>query len=468
MLIRNYAELTSHGNARGRKTVLEIIEAGLAAADPYQNVRRMLRIEDVKLLVGCRDYAIRGTEKLDLPLVFDLSTLGDVYVFGGGKAVQRIAEAIEDALGDLVTDGQINVKKGEPKRCSKVNVTFAGHPLPDEDGVKGATRKYELEKKVKPGDLVFHMTSGGGTATLGWPAPGITLQDLRDVTQMLYFEKGASMPEKNAVVSRLRVPRDGGRKPGVPVIYISSSETPPGTHADHHRSFPSTDAIEILKRYGLWDKVSQRVRSHLERAHDDPMYDSKRTPIHSEYDYDEIYSFRAIGPEYVLAAAKKKAEEMGIKAHILCSSVNDIEAGSVSATVANIAREVERNGSPFTAPCVLLLGGEPTVSIGKASGKGGRSQEFALSAAPWLEGSAGIVVAAADSDGTDGPTDAAGGIVDGCTMERAAAAGLDVFEELDNHNSYEVLTKLGDALFAGQLGQNLRSLFLACIDTPNK
>jgi glycerate-2-kinase len=464
MLIKNHQAITSHGNNALRKTILEIIEAGLAAADPYQNVRKMLRVENGKLYAGLKEFAIRGTENLELPLVFDVSKIGNVYIFGGGKAVQRIALAIEDALGDLVTDGQINVKKGEPKWCRKINVTFAGHPLPDEDGVRGAQRKYELERQVKPGDLVFHMTSGGGTATLGWPAPGITLQDLRDVTYKIYFEKGASMPEKNAVVSRLRVPRDGGPKPGIPVIFISSSETPPGTHNDHHRSFPSTDAIEILKRYGAWDEISDRVKAHLERVHDDPMFNSRRTPIHSEYDYDTIYSFRAIGPEYMLAAAQQKAQELGIQAHIMCSSLNDIEASSISGALANIAREVDRHGRPFQPPCILLFGGEPTVSIGKATGVGGRNQEFALAAAPWLEGNRNILVAAIDSDGTDGPTEVAGGIVDGFTMERAASAGLDMYTELDNHNSYTVLTKLGDAFLTGQLGQNLRSLFLVYID----
>ncbi len=468
MIIKNSAELASHGNQKGRQIVLDVIEAGLRAADPYPNVKKMLRMENGKLYIGHEQFAGEMGREVKLPLVFDVSKLGNVYIFAGGKAVQRIAEAIEDTLGDLVTDGQVNIKRGEPIRCKRIRVTPAGHPLPDEAGVEGARRKYELEKQVKPGDLVFHMTSGGGTATLGWPAPGITLEDLREVTRMVYFEKGASMPEKNAVVSRLRVPRNGGPKPGIPVIFIRSSETPPGGHEDHHRSFPSRDAIEILKRYDLWDKVSERVRKHLEKVHNDPLYESRRTPIHSEFDYDTIYTFRAIGPEYMLAAAKQKAEELGLSAHILCSSINDIEASAIAGTVANIAREIERNGGPFAAPCVLLMGGEPTVSTGGATGIGGRNQEFALAAAPWISKSQNIVVGAMDSDGTDGPTEMGGALVDGYTMQRAQESGLDLYAELDNHNSYGALSKLGDTILAGQLGRNLRSLFVVYVGKPGE
>ncbi len=158
---------------------------------------------------------------------------------------------------------------------------------------------------------------------------------------------------------------------------------------------------------------------------------------------------------------------MGIQAHILSSSINDIEASAVAGTMANIAREIERHGRPFRPPCLLIMGGEPTVSTGGATGKGGRNQEFALAVASWIGGNRRIVVGAVDSDGTDGPTEVAGGIVDGDTMQRAAAAGIDVFTELDNHNSNQVLTSLGDTVLTGQLGQNLRSLFLAYIDKPS-
>jgi glycerate 2-kinase len=157
MLVKNYEDLTSHGNMEGRRIVLDIIEAGLKAADPYPNIRKMVRIEDGNLLVGHKSYAVHNTVNAELPLIFDLSKVGNVYLFGGGKAVQRMAQAVEDSLGDMVIDGQINAKKGDALRCKKVNVTFAGHPIPDEDSVVGAKRKHEIESKVKKGDIVFYL-----------------------------------------------------------------------------------------------------------------------------------------------------------------------------------------------------------------------------------------------------------------------------------------------------------------------
>jgi glycerate-2-kinase len=157
---------------------------------------------------------------------------------------------------------------------------------------------------------------------------------------------------------------------------------------------------------------------------------------------------------------------MGLSAHILSSSLNDLEVGTVAATLANIAREVENYRRPFCPPCVMIFGGEPTVSIGQATGKGGRNQEFALSAAPWIAGSGHIAVAAADTDGADGTTDVAGGIVDGYTVTRAQENGIDLFKESLNHNSHGVLAKLEDTIVTGTLGQNLRSLFVIYVASP--
>ncbi len=467
MIVKNVEALTAHGNVEGRRLVLDIIEAGLRAADPYPNIQAMLHVEGDTVVIGHPRFAVGETANVDLPLRVDLSKGGRVYLFGGGKAVQRMAQAVEDRLGGLITDGQINAKKGEPRRLTRVPVTFAGHPIPDEDSVAGAQRKHVLEAQVQSGDLVFYFTSGGGSATLTWPAPGLTLADVQSVTRMLYFEKGASMPEKNRVLSKLRTPRTGHVIRGAPLIYLTSSETPTGPAA-RHRRFPSTDAIAILQRYALWDQVPPAVRTHLQRTHADPRYDAYGTPIHSQYHYDSIYRFRVMGPEYMLAGAQRRAEKRGLPAHILSASLNDIEASAIGQTLAGIALEVEHHRRPFSPPCVLLVGGEPTVSVGTATGRGGRNQEFALATAPWIAGSDHIVVAACDCDGADGPTDVAGGIVDGATMARAEAAGLDVYAELDNHNAYEVLAQLGDTIETGVLGQNLRSLFTVYINTPRQ
>ena len=191
MVITNRAELLAHGNAAGRRVVLDVLEAGLRAPDPYANTRRIVRVEGRRLIVGDPELSEpRG----QAPLVFDLDEVGAIYVLGGGKAVQRIAEAVEDALGELITDGQINAKRGDTVRLKRIPVTLGGHPLPDEARVAGARRILDILRRARKGDIVFYFTSGGGTALTALPAPGISLDDLREVYRVLYFGSGANMP----------------------------------------------------------------------------------------------------------------------------------------------------------------------------------------------------------------------------------------------------------------------------------
>ena len=459
MVVKNYSNLISHGNIEGRKTILRIIEAGLDAANPYPYIKNMMRIEDDVLFISSNASNFEKTTSAKQTLTFDLSQIEHIYLLGGGKAVQRMAQAVEDILGDLITAGQINAKKGEAKLCERVHVTFAGHPIPDEESVKGAQRKHRIEQKITNRDLVFYFTSGGGTATLAWPAPGLTLKDIQEVTKLLYFEKGASMPEKNRVLGKLRMPRKG-KTIHAPLVYLRSSETPVAGYV-YHRPFPSTNAIDILKRYKLWNQVPKSVRSHLKRVHNDPQYDAYRPPpIHSEFYYPHIHQFRVTGPEQMLKAAKICAEDQGIHSHIISSSLNDVEVQPIAETFANIACEIDRRGEPFKPPCILIIGGELTVSTEKTTGLGGRNQEFVLATAPYINGNSEIIIAAIDADGADGPTNVAGRIVDGYSMLRAEQLGINIFEDLKNHNAYRTLTKLGDAVFTGVLGQNLRSLIM--------
>ena len=463
LIIRNMDELTSHGNIEGRREALCILEAGLEASDPYDNTRKLIRIQDGKLIVGHKDFIRRENPSMltvKLPLQFDLSEIGSVYVVGGGKAAQRMAKAMEDALGDLITDGQINAKKGEPLMLRRIKVTFAGHPMPDEDSIEGARRIMEIEQKARKGDIVFLSLSGGASALTALPGPGLSLKDIQDVTRMLYFQRGASMPETNAVRGDLIMLRHERLVGDATLIQFVTEEFPPEIplariHAKRSQSLSSSysGAIEVLKRFQIWDLVPRSVRLYLEKS--DPEYG----PIRREdVEGRPRYYFRPFGPEYMLEGARRRADEKGISAHVLVSSLNDIEARAVGDMMAFIAQEVEVNGRPFKPPCVILFGGESRVAIGDSTGRGGRNQEFVLSAAPRVEDSRNIVVASADSDGTDGPTDVAGGLVDGYTMERTRKAELNVFDELGNHNSHEVLARLGDTIITGALSTNVRGL----------
>ena len=456
-IIQNTEELLSHGNVGGRRVVLDILEAGLRASDPYESVRKLVRVEDGKLIVGCENAAAPQGQK---PLVFDLSRVGHIYVIGGGKAAQRQARALEDALGDLITEGHVNAKKGDTVQLERIGVALAGHPIPDEDSVAGARKIVEVARKARKGDVVFFSESGGGSALLTLPAPGVSLQDLQDLNRVLYFECGASMWDTNAVRNMLTVLRSREvRYVGeATFIQISTDERPPGLRihtgkSDGQRSSDEAyrHAVAVLKAYRCWDRVSESIRRFLLAA--DPQY-GPLTPD----ELARMHRFRVIGPEQMLEAAQRRARELGLSATIVASSLSDVEAKAAGDVFAYMAQEAEVYGRPLKPPCVLLCGGELLVTVGAATGAGGRNQEFVLSMAPRIAQSGRIVAASVDSDGSDGPTDVAGGIVDGLTMDRARDAGFDVFEEVRRHNSNPVLRKLGDGIFTGVRGTNVQDL----------
>ena len=421
--------------------------------------RRLCASRTGRLLVGHPGFS----EPPGQPeLAFDLAAVGNIYVVGGGKVAQRQAEALEEILGDRIAGGQINAKKGDTVRLKRIPVTLAGHPIPDQDSVAGARRIVEIERSARPGDIVFLCHSGGATALTALPAPGISLADLQTVYRLLYFECGAAMPVANAVRNQLVVLHS--RHPryvnGATLIQLQTLETPPElrVHAYEPPKYGDSGyraAREVLHAYQCWDRVSEAVRAFLTAA--DPRYGQLRP---EEVAGKAFHSFRTMGPETMLAAAKQRAEVLGLQAVVLASSLNDVEARTIGEALGYIATEVEQLGQPFAPPCMLILGGELVVTVGDATGCGGRNQEFVLAAAGRIAGSAHIAIASVDSEGTDGPTEAAGGIVDGATLGRAQAAGLDIGAELANHNSSAVLGGLDDLIVTGVRGTNVRDLRL--------
>jgi glycerate-2-kinase len=463
MIINNFKSLISHGNISGRQTVLEMMEAGFAATDPYKNTRALIKLDGNKLIIGRKNFPFQGTDSKIFgfePLVFDLSQIGNIYVTGGGKAAQRMALAIEDVLGDRITAGHICAKKGESIELKRIGLTLAGHPIPDKDSVEGAKRIMEIELNAKQDDIVFNLLSGGGTALMTLPGPGLTLDDIKNVTQKLYFEQGASIMDANAVRSQLVILRGRhGRNVGDATrIEFSTSPYPTvlrnkGYIRKKHGGRGYKGAIEVLKKHRLWDEVSQSIRDYLLKK--DPKYGSIRP---DELKGKPQFRFIVIESGDMLEAAKRQGEKMGINTVIIASSPEDIEARAYGKSLSLIAIEEEVYKRPFNLPCAIIAGGELLVSTRNTTGIGGRNQEFALSTAPKIEGSLQIVVASADSDGADGPTNVAGGIVDGLTIARAEELGINIFDELDNHNSFEVFDKLGDHIITGTRGTNVQDL----------
>jgi glycerate 2-kinase len=458
MIIQNSDELLRHGNIAARRVVLDVLEKALAAPDPYENVLRIVRVENGRLIVGDPGLSDPPGQP---ELSFDLDAVGAIYVVGGGKVAQRQAEALEHQLGDRITEGHIVAKKGDSVRLKRIGVTLAGHPLPDEDSILGAQRIVEIARKARRGDIVFHCHSGGATALTALPGPGISLDDLRTVYRLLYFECGVGMPVANAVRNQLvllhsRLARYVGDGT---LVHLITQETPQGLRVHPYRAALDdggyASAREVLHDYGLWERVPDSVRTYLTAA--DPRYGHLRP---KEVAGKPHYYFRVMGPEAMLQAARERSEALGIHPLIMASSLNDVEAQPIGEAFGHMAMEIEYLSQPVAPPCMLILGGELLVRVGEATGMGGRNQEFALTAATRIDGSPDIVIASVDSEGGDGPTDAAGGIVDGYTLARAASVGVDVNAELANHNSYGALNAVGDLIYTGVRGTNVRDLRL--------
>jgi len=462
--IQNRDALISHGNVEGRKAVVEILEAGLEAVDPYHNTRRLIRLKDGKLIIGNRDFEPAGSPKQG-DEVFDLSKIGNIYVFGAGKGIQRVAKGIEDALGDRLTSGHVIDKKGHGVILKRIGVTLGAHPVPDDDCAKGCERILEMVKGLKEEDLVITIVANGVSSLLTMPVRGVSIEDVRRTTYIMQIQHGAPTGDLNPIRNHLDMMK-GGRisKYLYPAKMIHILAIDPGNYEQlmnrnlwlHTLPDCTTfqDAVQNLKKWDAWEEVPASVRKHLEKA--DPKDETLKAK-----DFEKM-SFRIFGimPNRtgMVPTAMKKAAELGFKPFVLAEMLG-VEAAQAGLVVATIARTIERRGQPVEPPCVLFTSGELLVTVGKEKGIGGRNQEFSLSAAEKIAGSRNIVIGSVDSDGSDGPGTQfaegyegipclAGGIVDGQTMDEARIAGIDIRDELKKHDTTSALWKLKSGIVA--------------------
>jgi glycerate-2-kinase len=457
-------DLTSHGNIRGRKIVAEILESGLEAADPYNNTQKLFRIENDRLIIGNPHF-----EPIDAPKsgeeAYPLNKFKRIFVIGAGKGVQRIAKAVEDVLGDYLTDGHVIDKHGSDVILKKIGVTFGAHPVPDEGCIKGCQKILALTQDLTKDDLVITIAANGISSLLTLPVPGVSLEDVQKVTRMMQIERGVPTLELNAIRNHLDRLK-GGRisKCLYPAKMVHIVVFPPGdyeslmfkNHWLHTLPDSSTfnDAVMILKKWGAWDEVPNSVRKHLMEAKPE-----NETPKAKDF---TMMDFRVYGimPEKMgmFQAAQNKALELGFKPIVIARDLQ-AEASQAGLIMATIAGTIEKENMPFQAPCALFTTGEILVTVGEVRGIGGRNQEYALAAAPKIAGSKQIVIGAVDTDGTDGPGTQllrnneilpclAGGIVDGETMNEAKKLGIDLMDDLNKHNSSVALWKMKSGILA--------------------
>jgi glycerate 2-kinase len=428
-----------------RQDAEAIFRAGVEAVDPERAVRSALRRRDDSLLVG--------EHRVELPP-------GRIYVVGAGKAAGPMAAAVEEILGELLAAGVVVTKYGHGQPLRKVRLLEAGHPVPDENGLEAGREISALLEKTGEQDLVICLISGGGSALL--PAPDeVSLSDKMDVTRRL-LASGAEIAEVNAVRKHLSSLKGGGLARlaapsrvvslilsdvvGDPLDVIASGPTVPD---------PSTfaDAREIIRRYGFEEKIPVSLQRRLERG---LAGEAPETPKAGDPVFDRVINLLVGNNARAIEAAAEQAQRLGYRPLVLSTTITG-ETREVAGVHAAIAREAATSGRPAAAPLCLLSGGETTVTL-RGEGKGGRNQEFALAAALQIGDLPGVMVLSAGTDGTDGPTDAAGAFADGTTLARARKAGLSPRRHLEDNDAYPFFAALGDLLITGPTRTNVMDL----------
>ncbi|HMT04171.1 MAG: DUF4147 domain-containing protein [Solirubrobacterales bacterium] len=445
--IRNMEQLCSRGLTDLRRDALEIAQVGLAACDGAGAAR-----EAVSLTPG--GVMIDGIQH-------DLAEGQRLFVLGAGKATLPIAEALEDVLGERIDGGVVILRRGEISDLRYIDAYIADHPLPTRESVEGAIHLEELASEARDGDLVIACFTGGSSALASLPPDGVTFEDKRLLHELLL---GSGMPISSVNTVRKHVSTvKGGRLAAdiapARIVNLTISDVAGDVHdlvTDPSVQDTSSigDAIAVLKDYGIWDQVSDSVVEHL------------KSPAAESPDLSgiEIHTSMLVTGIGVCEAMVEESRRRGFEPVILTTTLEG-EAREMGRFIADMARSSARSSYPFKPGTAILgCGGENAVAIaGKGSfGDGGPGQEAALAAAPILDGS-NVASIFMDTDGSDGGTDAAGGICDGKTASRAAEIGLDLRQALLSHTSREPFSVLGDLIETGATGTNVNDLFVTLI-----
>jgi hydroxypyruvate reductase len=441
---------------RLKRDAIEIFMAGVAAVEPGRAVRSHLKLEGDILLA----------DEHRLPLHSETR----VFVVGAGKAGAPMAAAVEKVLGDRVDRGLVVVKYGHLAPVERVSIFEAGHPIPDDAGVKATGKLRHLLDETSEHDLIICLLSGGGSALLPSPTPPVTLEDKQKITNLL-LESGAEISEINCVRKHLSLLKGGGlaraAHPAKVLTLILSDVV--GDPLDVIASGPTVgdpttfvQAVSVIEQYNLEDKVPDTALRYLR---DGAAGRHPETPEPGDPKLSGVINILVGTNAIAVQAAKDAARVLGYHTTVLSSTVTG-ETRDEAAAHSAVARKVISTNQPVGRPACVLSGGETTVTI-KGTGKGGRNQEFALAAAPGIKGLAGTVILSGGTDGTDGPTNAAGAVVDGTTIERAHALNLDPMAFLDNNDSYTFFEQLGDLFITGPTLTNVMDLRVILVGPKN-
>jgi glycerate-2-kinase len=435
-----------------KKVADQIIKASLNAVDPYQLVRDQIKRNGNNLVISNKEQ-------------IDLSDFDRVFLCGAGKGAAPLTKAMEELLGDRLNGGDIIVKYEHLADLTKINLHEAAHPVPDENGLKSTDILLNNLDNMTERDCVFVLLTGGGSALLESLPEAIKLYDLQKLSSIL-LRCSATIHEINCIRKHISLIKGGqlARKIhparcitlalsdviGDNLSVIASGPTSPD---------PTTfeDALAILEKYDVTTKIPSVILNYLKRGSEGRISD---TPNDEDEIFKKVTNIVIGNNRLALNKAKITAESLGLNTIILTSMLEG-EAKEIAKVVASIINEIQLTDTPLKKPACVLLGGEPTVRI-QGIGKGGRNQELALAVAitnihePYVCVSVG-------SDGTDGPTDAAGAIVDHTTLSRADNLGLNAQEYLKNNDSYNFFAPLGDLIITGPTGTNVMDIVFALV-----
>lgn len=456
-MIKNRVELVGNGVdnlfRKLRSDACDIFEAALEAVDPEQAIYNALTLDDDWL-------RFEGGS-------INLSEVNRLFVVGGGKAGGLMAKAVEELLGEKITSGLVNVLEGTEGavELEHISLNGASHPVPSLSGVRGVKEMVKLTRGLGEGNLVITLISGGGSALMPLPAEGVSLDDLQYITGRL-LKAGATINELNAVRKHLSSFKGGqlarhcyparilglilSDVVGDPLDVIASGPTVPDTST-------FDEAYEVLKKYSLIDDIPESVKSRLLDGIKGNIVD---TPKADDPVFERVFNLLIANNLIAAKAAQQKAEEIGYNSIVYSTNIEG-EARHVANELARKAKKLIHNEGPVEKPAAMIIGGETTVTV-KGNGKGGRNQELALAASPEISGLR-CLVATLGTDGIDGPTEAAGAIIDGNTMPKAEKKGLIISDYLDDNDSYSFFHQLGDNIITGPTGTNVNDLAIMLV-----
>lgn len=469
MRIQNKEKLTSHGNIEGRKIVAELLDVGLDAIDPYYRIKKLVEVKDNKIVLHTSGFEMKEDPHAG-DAVYDLTDYDRVFVIGAAKGIQRAALAMEEVLGDILSGGFVIGKHGEEVICKKVDVTLAGHPIPDKYCIAACKKIEKLATEITERDLVFTIFGSGCGSLFTYPADDISIKDISDFTHMMQIEKGIPTSDLNCIRTHIDKFK-GGRitrllKRATLVNLTTADPSKLSTPVKRmtyfemlkvNTFFPTVatastyaDCINIIKKWDAWEKTPESIKRHLMTATDENMDTAEYEKIGARF-FGLVFKDSTIYP-----AVRQKAKEYGYNC-VMLSEYMEAEAREAGFVDGNMALCCERMGEPFKTPIVLMSSGENVVTVGAEHGIGGRNQEYCIGAAMKIAGSDSIVVGAVDTDGTDGPggllyKDApsclAGAIVDGYTIAEANNKAIDLWQALKTHDTSMPLWDLDCGVYA--------------------